>query len=187
MKNFQTVQAEAAKEATVARATIAQQQDELSALQSKFELLQLSKDELQKSARTAVLGLQDRASEAQRLRAVTVLALDTTKDELQSLHKDHNVVKQQVAEHKATALLATDNLEQLLKIHTESESEADRLLDENFKLRIDARAADEEYEEQEDYISQVEAFQMQLQFKANGLQGILNYLMATYMLLQEEV
>ena len=76
MKNFQTVQAEAAKEATVARATIAQQQDELSALQSKFELLQLLKDELQKSAQIAVLGLQDRASEAQRLCAVNVLALD---------------------------------------------------------------------------------------------------------------
>jgi len=187
MKNFQAVQAEAASKVAVATTALTQTQDELRALKCCFESLQRSKDELQKSARTAVLGLQNQASEAQRSHRVTTMALDAVKDELRifqdTLH-DHD---EQAAEHKATALLAADNLKQMHGAYAttrshyeESEAEVDRLLDENFKLRADIQAADEDYEEQECYISQVE-------LKANSLQGILNHLTATHKLLQEEI
>ena len=62
--------------------------------------------------------------------------------------------------------------------YEESEAEVDRLFDENSKLRADIRAADEDYEEQECYISQVE-------LKANGPQEIFSHLTATH--LQEEM
>ena len=118
------------------------------------------------------------------------MALDAVKDELQTLQDTLHDHQEQAAEHKATALLAADNLKQMhgayattrsnYEYNEESEAEVDRLFDENSKLRADIQAADEDYDEQECYISQVE-------LKANGLQGILNHLMATHELLHEEI
>ena len=73
----------------------------------------LNKDELQKSARTAVLGLQNQASEAQRSHRVTTMALDAVKDELRTFQDTLHDHDEQAAEHKATALLAADNLKQM--------------------------------------------------------------------------
>ena len=84
-KNVQTVQAGATKEVAAAKAPMAQQQCELSALKSQLSMLQLSKDALQQSAKTAVLGLQSQVSEAQQLQSSVSLALGTNKDELQPM------------------------------------------------------------------------------------------------------
>ena len=174
-KNIQTVQAEAA-----ARAAMAQQQGELSALKIQFNMLQLSKDALQQSAKTAVLGLQSQVSEAQQSQNSASLALRTTKDELHSMTKTSD-----------TFYL---KLKQLQKIHAESDVEVSRLLDENTKMLADTRAADEDYEEQERHISQIESIHEdaidrlhKLQLEANGLRWTTNHLMATYGVLQEEI
>ena len=174
-KNIQTVQAEAA-----ARAAMAQQQGELSALKIQFNMLQLSKDALQQSAKTAVLGLQSQVSEAQQLQNSASLALRTTKDELHSMTKTSD-----------TFYL---KLKQLQKIHAESDVEVSRLLDENTKMLAGTRAADEDYEEQERHISQIESIHEdaidrlhKLQLEANGLRWTTNHLMATYGVLQEEI
>ena len=179
-KNIQTVQAEAAKEVAAARATMAQQQGELSALKIQLSMLQLSKDALQQSAKTAVLGLQSQVSEAQQLQNSASLALRTTKDELHSMTKTSD-----------TFYL---KLKQLQKMCTESDVEVSRLLDENTKMLADTRAADEDYEEQERHISQIESIHEdaidrlhKLQLEANGLRWTTNHLMVTYGVLQEEI
>ena len=92
MKNFQTVQAEAAKEVTVARAAMKHQQDELSALRNQLSTLQLSKDALQQAAKTAVLGLQSQVLETQQLHNSASLALSVTKGELHSLSKSNDTL-----------------------------------------------------------------------------------------------
>ena len=94
-------------------APLTQTQDELRALKCCFESLQRSKDELQKSAHSEVLGLQDQATETQRSHRVTTMVLDIVKDELQTLQDTLHDHQEQAAEHKATALLAADNLKQM--------------------------------------------------------------------------
>ena len=162
---------------------MAQQQCEVSTLKSQLSMLQLSKDALQQSAKTAVLGLQSQVSEAQQLQSSASLALCTTKDEFQSMTEtsDTFYLKLKQVEGRNSELSVA--VEQLQQLYKKSEVKEDRLLDENDKLRIDARAADDGGEEQEDYISQMEGYSCKLQFKANGLQSIINHLMATYGLL----
>ena len=146
-KNVQTVHAGATKRVTVANAAlhVAQQQNKLSTLKAQLSALRRSKDGIQQSARTAVLGLRNQVSEAQQLQDSASLVLCNTKDELHCMTKASD-----------TFYL---KLKQLQKTYTELDVEVGRLLDESAKMLADTLTADEDYEEQERYISQIESIQ----------------------------